>query len=425
MSKYSKHDAEIHSEDLQEIIAKPPSWLIRRGISLVLLSIMLLISFTFFIRYPEIVNSTLKFNTSSSPKIMVSKITGNLTKILVLEGDWVDKNQEIAFMESIADHKQVLDILESLKKLRTDGSSSIDLDKILSPTLLELGELQNSYQDFFLAYINYKAINEGGIYEKRKKIINDELANVNQQNELIEETYDLQKKELELAEQEYKRYKVLADKKIISPLEIQQKEAALLIKRQSLPQIKANIITNSSNQLSKDKELSEINNQIFEEEKRFTQSLNSFISQAENWKKQYIITSPSEGYLVYGDFLQENQFIKADEPIFYVHTAKNDFFGEMLIPQVYSSMVKLHQPVLIKVRSFPYQEYGYLHGKIDYISEIPLRDSIFLTKVSLVRSDQDSLIKLKPGIIADAEIITENRSIFNRIWYNITKSLRF
>ncbi len=153
--------------------------------------------------------------------------------------------------------------------------------------------------------------------------------------------------------------------------------------------------------------------------------MNSFISQAENWKKQYIITSPSEGYLVYGDFLQENQFIKADEPIFYVHTAKNDFFGEMLIPQVYSSMVKLHQPVLIKVRSFPYQEYGYLHGKIDYISEIPLRDSIFLTKVSLVRSDQDSLIKLKPGIIADAEIITENRSIFNRIWYNITKSLRF
>lgn len=424
MSKYSIRD-DIHSEDLQEIIAKPPSWLLKRGISVILLSVLLLLSITVFVKYPEMVNTSLKFNTSNSPKIMLSKINGSLTKILVDDGEWVDKNQEIAFMESIADHNQVLNILEHLKNLRVDNSSNIDLDKILSPTQLELGELQNSYQDFYLAYLSYNAIHEGGIFEKRKNIIYKELSNVNQQNERIKDTYELQKQELELAEQEYERYKILADKKIISPLEIQRKEAALLLKRQSLPQIENTMISNRGNLLAKNRELSEINNQIFEEEKKFIQSLNSFISQAEDWKKQYVISSPSEGHVLFGDFLQENQFIKSGEPIFYVHTAKNDYFGEMLLPQVSSAKVKINQRVLIKVRSYPYQEYGYLIGEIDYISDIPLRDSVFLAKVSLLRTDQDSLIKLKPGIIADAEIITEDRSIFYRIWSNITKSLRF
>lgn len=315
--------------------------------------------------------------------------------------------------------------MDYLKNLRSSKIEAIELDNNFSPNNLELGELQSSYQNFYLSYINYSAINGGGIFEKRKNLVNNELHNVNEQNQRIKQTYELQKKELQLAEVEYQKYKALADKKIISSLELHQKEAVLLAKRQSIPQIENNMISNQGNLLAKDKELSEIKNQIFEEEKKFSQSLNSFISEAENWKKQYIISSPSDGYLVYGNFLQENQFIKLGEPLFYVHNEKDDYYGEVFLPQSNTSKVKKDQKVLIKVRSFPYQEYGYLTGKIDYISDIPLRDSVFLTKVKLVRSDQDSIIKLKPGILADAEIITEDKSIFYRIWSNLTKSLKF
>jgi len=424
MAKSNYIEQDLHSEDLQEIIAKPPSWLLQRGISFILLTILMILAISVFIKYPEMVNATLKINTTNAPKVMLSKINGNLIEILLQDGSWVKANQEIAYMESIADHKQVLDILNHLKGLRNDPSFKLDLDKIASPGELQLGEVQNSYQNFYLAYLNYQALKGGGIFEKRKNLIHSELNHVNEQNARIQKSYELQKQELDLAEQEFSRYKALADKKIISPLELQQKEAALLAKRQSLPQMENNIIANRGNLLSKDKELSEINNQIFEEEKKFVQSLNSFISEAENWKKQYVITSPSEGYLIYGDFLQINQFVKSGEPLFYVNTAKDDYYGEMLVPQSSSAKVKERQEVIIKVRSFPYQEYGYLKGRIDYISTIPLRDSVFLTKVSLLRTVQDSVIKLKPGILADAEIITEDKSIFYRIWSNLTKSLK-
>jgi len=425
MPRKPLNEEDIHSEELQDIIAKPPSWLLQRGISFVLITILMILGISVFIKYPEMVQAPLKFNTSDAPKVMLSKVNGNLVKILANEGAWVKKNQEIAYLESVADHHQVIKILDYLKDLRAHKIDNIELDNNFSPNNLELGELQNSYQSFYLSYINYRAISDGGIFEKREKLVNNELQNVNEQYQRIKQTYELQKKELELAEQEYQKYKALADKKIISSLELQQKEAVLLAKSQSIPQIENSIISNQGNLLTKDKELSEIRNQVFVEEKKFSQSLNSFISEAENWKKQYIISSPTDGYLVYGNFLQENQFIKSGEPLFYVHTKKDDYYGEMFIPQSTSSKVKKDQKVLIKVRSFPYQEYGYLTGKIDYISEIPLRDSVFLTKVTLFRNDQDSVIKLKPGILADAEIITEDKSIFFRIWSNLTKSLKY
>lgn len=425
MAKTLQMKEDIHSEDLQEIIAKPPSWLLQRGITFIVLTIFMIFGLSFFIRYPEIVSVSMKFNTSNSPKILTSKVNGNLVRILSKDGTLVEKNTDIAYLESVADHEQVLSLLDKMKKVRNEKVDLADLKDIVTPTELELGELQNSYQNFYLAYLNYFAINKEGIYQKRKSFIQNEVRYINEQNQRIQEGFDLQKKELKLAELEYAKYQILANKKVISQLELQQKEALLLAKRQSIPQTENIIISNQSNRLSKDKEMSEINNQMIEEEKKFYQSLNTFISDAENWKKQYVISSPSKGILIYGDFLQENQLVKIGDELFYVNANKDDYYGEILIPQENSSKVKVGQDVLIKVQSYPYQEYGYLRGKIEYISDIPIKDGVFFSKIILKRNEQDSLIKLKPGILANADIITEDQSIFKRIWVNLTESLQF
>lgn len=425
MAKTSNMKEDIHSEDLQEIISKPPSWLLKRGITFIVLTIFMIFGLSFFIRYPEVVTVSMKFNTSNAPKVLTSKVNGNLVRILVKDGTIVEKNTNIAYLESVADHDQVLSFLDKMKKVRSGTLGVTDLKDILTPTELELGEVQNSYQNFYLAYLNYMAINKEGIYQKRKSFIQNEVSNIDKQSQRMQEGFDLQKKELALAEEEYAKYQILADKKVISQLELQQKEALLLAKRQSIPQTENTIISNQNNRLSKDKEISEVNNQMFEEEKKFYQSLNTFISDAENWKKQYVISSPSNGILIYGDFLQENQLVKMGDELFYVNANKNDYYGEILIPQVKSSKVKVGQDVLIKVQSYPYQEYGYLRGKINYISDIPIKDSVFFSKVTLTRNEQDSVIKLKPGILADADVITEDQSIFKRIWLNLTKSLKF
>lgn len=425
MARNRSVDENVHSEDLQDIISKPPSWLLQRGISIVLMTVLLIIGLSVFIRYPEIVKATLKFNTADAPKVIVNQINGHLTKILVDDGGLVEAGMEVAFVESTADHGQVLELLKTLKEARRQQNGFYELDSVIPPSIVDLGELQGSYEDFYLSFLNYKAVNSGGIYQRRKQVLLQEVTNIRKQNERIEKSYDLQQKQLALAEQEFERYEILAKKKIISPSELQQKEALFLSKQQVIPQVENLAIANQGNLLAKNKELSELENQILEEEKKFVQSLNSFISDAENWKKRYVLTASIAGILIYGSFLQENQYVTAGQELFYVNPGSNEFYGELLIPQHHSSKVRKDQDVLIKVRSYPYQEYGYLHGKVDYISDIPIQDSVFFSRVKLMRSDQDSVIKLKPGIFAEAEVITEDKSIFKRIWMNLTRSLKF
>ncbi|VTR36635.1 Hemolysin secretion protein D, chromosomal [Sphingobacterium thalpophilum] len=416
---------DLHSEDLQEIIAKPPSWLLKWGISLILGTVILILGLSMFIRFPEMVTSSLKFNSINAPKVVMSRNNGTLVKILVKDGDWVKPGTELAYLESTADHSQVTMLIERLQNLKRKETDNYNLETLVAPNKLSLGELQGGYQNFYLAYLNYRAASDDGIYQKRKGVLEQERINLARQYEKVSQSFKLQHQQLKLAEEEFEKYQLLAQKKIISPSELSQKESLLLAKRQTIPQMENNLIAYEGNILSKKRELSDLSNQINEERKKFVQALNSFLSEAETWKRQYILTSPVNGKLIYGSFIQENQPVKVDQPLFYVNPNNDQYYGELLLPQVVSAKVKNGQKVLIKVRSYPYQDYGYLNGKIDYISDIPMQDSVFFAKVSLIRSLKDSLIILKPGIYGDAEIITEDKSIFKRIWDNLTKNLQF
>ncbi|UQA77520.1 HlyD family secretion protein [Sphingobacterium siyangense] len=416
-------ESDIHSEDLQDIIAKPPSWLLRWGITFILLTVLIILGMSVFIRYPETVETKIKFNTTDAPKVISAKVNGSLIKILKKEGEWAEEGSTLAYLESTADHDQIIILLNKLQQIRQKPNATYNLEELIEPNKLNLGELQGAYQNFYLSYLSYISARDQGIYQKRKSVINQEVTNVNEQFKKNSESYELQKKQLELAEREYEKYKLLAQKKVISPSELQQKESLLLAKRQMIPQMENSLINYEGNILSKNKELAEIENQIEEEHKKFVQALNSFISEAENWKKQYVMTSPVGGKLIYGEFLQTNQQVTIGQKLFYINPKSEKYYGEVLLPQIASAKVKKGQKVLIKVNGYPYEEYGYLHGKVNYISDIPIQDSVFFTTISLDTTNLNPLIQLKPGLFGNGKIITEDRSIFRRIWNNLTKNL--
>lgn len=418
-------DDDVHSEDLQEIISKPPSWLLKRGISFILLTVLLIFGLSALIRYPEILTNNMRITTDNAPKRIVNKVPGNLVKIMVREGDEVKVGDVLGYIESTADHDEVLDLLHLLIKIRNGNDVDTDeLNDLTSPTNLRLGGLQGAYQNFYQAFLNYRAVKDGGISLKRRKILEQEIVNIQEQSRRVEQSYQLQSQEIELAKQEFEKYKILADRKVISPMELQRQEALLLTKLQALPNSENAILNNQAASLARSKELAELDNQIEEEKKRFVQSMNSLISEIANWKQQYVLTSPDKGRVIYASVLQENQYLSQNEDIFYIYSENSDYFGEMYLPQRDFGRIKKGQEVLIKVRSYPYEEYGYLRGRINTISDIPIKDSVFLSRVEIFRDVQDSLIRLRPGTLADADIITEDQTILYRIWKNIIKSLK-
>jgi multidrug efflux pump subunit AcrA (membrane-fusion protein) len=424
-----KEETDLHSEEMQDIITAVPSWLVRWGITLFFGMVVLIVALSAFIKYPDLIGASLKIDSPNSPKPIVAKIGGKLTKLLVSENSQINAGQTMAYLESTADHQKVLKLLDDLNQLQRQFLKNDHLNKgfILPGDLNDLGELQTAYQTFYQEYLAYISSIRNGLLANKISFLEKDLFDISRRSEQLVSQKKIEERDLALAEQEFTMHKKLADEKVETRAEFGQQESKYLAKRSPLIATENAIIDNENNRNEKYKEISEVNNQIAEEKQKFFQALNSLISAGQDWKSKYVLTASQSGRVSFAGIVQENQVVTPNQEIFYVLPGNQNFFGEMEISQNNMGKVKLGQKVLIKLKGYPYEEYGILNGKIDYISDIPFRDSVFMSKVSFTvsnRSDLKKPIHLKQGMLANAEIVTQNATILQRIIWSLLKMAR-
>ena len=81
--------------------------------------------------------------------------------------------------------------------------------------------------------------------------------------------------------------------------------------------------------------------------------------------------------------------------------------------------------VQLRFEAYPYQEVGFVKGKLDYVSPIA-SDTGFLASVRLQNGLQTNLnktIHYKNGLQAQALIITKDMRLLERIYYSVVKSV--
>lgn len=427
MPIYPENSQQVrHTDDMQDIITTVPSWILRWGITLFFFILMLIIGLSALIRYPDVVDATLKISSPNSPKPIVAKIQGKLVKLLVKQNDNVVAGQPLAYIESTADHVQVINLLAKLRELqkaiRPDNPAIIHF--LDHTDEAQLGELQGSYQTFYQEYLSYKSSVENGFYVRKRAYLDKDLADLNKQEQQLNAQKTIQQRDYTLAEQDFHIYQKLVQQKASTPSELRDQESKYLAKKSQLVQTDASLVTANTNYVAKQKEILELDNQIDQEKFKFLQALNSLVSQAEDWKSKYVLTASQTGRLQFASIVQENDVLNPNQEVFYINPGDEQFFGEMMIPQMSMGKVKEGQQVLIKLRSYPFEEYGMLKGRIKYISDVPYKDSVFLSRVDFkVRktSDMKRPIHLKQGMMADAEIVTQDATILQRIGRNIIK----
>ncbi|QEC80532.1 HlyD family efflux transporter periplasmic adaptor subunit [Mucilaginibacter ginsenosidivorax] len=411
---------------MQDIITAVPSWILRWGITLFFAILILLIGLAALIKYPDIIKTRLKIQSPNSPKPVVAKIPGKLVKLLVNENELVVKNEPLAFIESTGNHLQIMHLTQNLTKLQDD----IATGKLINNSLFTqansaaLGELQAAYQTFYQDFITYQSAVNNGFYLKKKTYLEKDLADINRQTGQLQQSKAIQQRNFKLADDEYTMHKKLADQKVETQSELRQQEAKFLAQKSPLIQTESALVAANNSYTGKQKEILELDNQISEQKARFRQSLNSLISQAEDWENKYILRASQAGKISFPGIIQENQVLSTGQEVFYVNPGNEAFFGEMDIPQDNMGKVKEGQPVLIKLRSYPFEEYGLIKGKINYIAEVPYKDSVFVSKVDFKVGkpiNNKRPIHLKQGMIAEAEIITEDATIFQRVTRSVFK----
>ncbi len=417
---------------VQELISNKPGFLIRWGITIFLSILILIITATWFIQYPDVVTTKAKLTSLNAPKAIVVRSEGQLVRLFAKEDDKVQKDQVIGFMESTGNPETVLHLSKVLNSLQTslNNGRSESVNNYYSSALIksqsELGELQQPYQAFIQSFILFRSYLSSGFYLRKKTMLTKDMGTLQRLNVNLNQQKSLQETDVNLAQQTFSANEQLKNDSVISAFDYRNESSKLIGKQMSLPQITSSIISNEGAQNEKRKEIMELENQIAQQKSIFIQALNTFISQVDEWKKKYLLISPVEGRIAFSGFVEEHQQLHANQIICFVNPGNSQYYAELYIPQFNLGKVKTGQQVLLKFPSYPYQEYGSLTGRIDFISNVPT-DSGYLAKVTLVKglsTNYNEPIQYRDGLLAQGEIITRNMRLLERFYYNIIKQVK-
>jgi HlyD family secretion protein len=418
-------EQEVNSEEVQEIITAVPAWILRWGITLIFAILAGIAVLSALIKYPDVVKTELKVNSSNSPKPLFAKQNSKLTLLLVRDGQLVKKDQHLAYLESTAKTEDVINLNKQLKVLQ---SNIIKTNNFVSelPTSLNLGELQGAYQNFYQQYLQYQSTLKNGYYTGQMSFLEKDLKDIVSLKSQIESQRKIQQLEFANQEAEYKAYQKLYKGKVISRSEFTTQENKYLAAKYPLQQSETSRLNNLTTYRAKEKELLDMKHTVWEERSKFVQALNQCLTESDNWILQHIIKAPFAGKISFAGIVQENQNVTVDQELFILNPGNSDFFGEIQVPQYNMGKVRTGEKTLVKLHSYPYEQYGVIHGRLTYISEVAYRDSVFIAKVSFIQfenKDPYRKIVLKNGMRADAEIITEESSLLKRFFRNVTKVL--
>ncbi|NSL85517.1 HlyD family efflux transporter periplasmic adaptor subunit [Chitinophaga sp. Mgbs1] len=417
---------QLRSEIAQEIITRKPDLLERWALFIFGGILVSVFACSWFISYPDIVNSRATLTAANAPKEIVMRTDGRLVKLLAQNNTAVSAGTVIGWIESTASHTAVLQLAAQLDQsiaLQEAGHPE-QAARLFRQRFKTLGELQAAYQQFITAWQQYNDYIPDGFYLKRKKLLQHDITDL----ELLQQTAEQQKiytaEDITLAAETFKMNDSLLKDRVISPQDFRNEKSKFLGKQSSLPQMEAAILNNRYQQRDKLKAIQQVDHDISQQEIIFLQATQSLKSAVDEWMKKFLLQSPIDGKITFTISLQENQFLPAGRLVGYINPPDSRFFAETYLSQRNLGKIDTGFRVQLRFEAYPYQEFGYVPGTIDYISHVAT-DSGFMATIRLdsgLQTDQRKAVAYKNGLKAQGLIITRDMRLLERFYYDIVKA---
>lgn len=418
------------ANEIEDIISHKPPYIVRWGTVYFFILLVGIAIASWFIKYPDKVIATAKLNSINPPQQIVARTDGKLATIFVTENEGIVKGQVLGYMESIANAKTVsavAQLADSISYLinenRSDEIVRFFPDYENRKSIDDLGELQSAYQVYMQSFVTYRDYLYNGFYLRKKRMLQTDFQNIQDMRSMLITQKKLMEEDVELSEKTFDVNKSLSEQKVISSLDYRNEKSKLIVKQLSLPQINASIIANDREKNEKLKEIAELENQITIQKNIFSQALQTIRSQIQAWQYKYELKASTSGIISFTGFLQENQEIKSGQLLFNVQPLNTSYFVEMLIPQYNFGKVEKGQKVLLRFQAYPFEQYGSVLGKIDLIKPTPT-DSGYMARVELpnaLLTNYGKQIQYRNGLLAEANIITEDMRLLERFYYQARK----
>ncbi|HIC8924017.1 HlyD family secretion protein [Elizabethkingia anophelis] len=423
-------EIELRSEGVQDILTRPPHWMIRWGNTLIFIILLLILLMSYIIKYPEFVPSQVVISTQNPPEKLESRINSKIEALFVKDHQVVTKGQQLLILQSTARYQDVLKLRDIVNNLDNRQLENFPLGETSG---FKLGEVQGDYNAFA------KALTDEQLYTRLQPYAPDNIAAEQSLSEsrnriqALQQQKRLEQAKYELSKKEFERSQQLYNQGVISASELDQERIKLLQAGQSVENVNMSISqlqegisgiqkTRSGVSINAQKDKVNFSSQTIQLFEQLRKSLNS-------WEQNYLFTSSADGTVSFQQYLGEHQFVKSGEVLITVMPKEREtLIGRLTVPSTNSGKVKPGQKVLIKLDNYQFQEFGIVEGRVRNMSSVPDKDGNYYVDVSLPKgliTSYNKKLSFDKELKGNAEIVTKDLRLIERFFYQFRKLLGY
>jgi multidrug efflux pump subunit AcrA (membrane-fusion protein) len=366
-------DIELKSEQMNEMLSNPPSWIVRSGNGVFLIALLIIITLAWFIRYPDEISGDVLV-TSSKPPIELSNQTYIQLKTLnVKENQLVRVGDLIAQFDIQAKSEDIEKARDYLNRLEVLNGQFQKQIPVFSQQL-KLGAFQEQWATLLSKIAKWNS-------EYSENMILQELASIQREISFREQLQVISNKKIKLSEGEYELIQEqlasserLAEQNAISKQSLTQDKRTQTQALQSVQSQKEQHVQNliTLNTLRKDRFRLEHDAKLkkLQMSSEIQINLSTLINGFQTWEKNTVWIAPCSGKVMFNKLLQVDRFYKANEASIVIVPKGSGYIAIATIASAGSGKVKVGQKTFIELTDFPKAEFGMLEGKVSKITKI-------------------------------------------------------
>lgn len=419
-----------YSEEMQEIMGRMPSWIIRQGV--IIIGCLLLVIFTaaWFFRYPDIITSRVVISFDNPPIKLYARSSAPIQKLFVRNNQQVKQDELLCIFNNSADYSDVKRVAITANMIDTTIDIYSIINSISLPAGLQLGELQPAYIElaqavqqyqFFISHNSYKA--------KMNHLLKQAEYQSLLANELDKKGIML-REQLELQRSRFNIDSILLKEKVVSKVEYEDTRSRFLDQQMNTDANYSNILQSKLQEKEYEKNISETALQLQSDENTYQRKVHDaatkFKGSYSQWSQQYLIKSPSDGTVSFFKYWKENQFVQSGDGVMMLIPNAQNYIVRGDVSSAGVGKIKPGQEVLIKLSAYPYEEYGMLSGEVAELSRVAM-DSTFTLEIKLKKglvTNANKTLPPEPQLTGNGEILTEDKSILQRLFENVFGKMR-
>ncbi len=417
--------------EVQAILGRPPGWLTRWGISLVLIGAILLLLLGSWLRYPDIVEAPAVILTENPPIRIMAKTNVRIDHLWIEDGATVDSGQLLLRFQSPVEQTAVEKVQSKLNEL-IPAIREKEIEDLNLPQGLQLAHLQTGYSRLneLLDAQQYLLAKDDA--QRRIGILRDQLEQIQELNRVTDAVIDTLGQEVNIAKNNQDTYWELYQKGAASQQEYEEAKNNYLRYQRELQSKRSEYAQHELEAKIRQSEIislaQEQDNEIKNGWRELTEAAQQMRASLEEWEAIHLVEAPVPGQVIFAEVWSDFQSVSIGQVILTIAPQVDNqaVTVRAKLPVAKSGKVKVGQESLLRLQAYPYKEFGVLEGSITGIAPLPDpgEEPFYRLQIALVsdslRTTSNKIIPFTQEMHATARIITDDRSFLGRVMDELT-----